>query len=129
MGLDSSKDITSSSWSPFEGLELHGENKGRDDLWGPWKEEATLGSKIRKGRLTTRFLLEKYLNLQDCGSSRGIVETWQTLEFQIQMINKLLETKQMGKSNLQTINLKWKFDRLWTIRLKWMADALLGLEK
>jgi hypothetical protein len=38
--LNSSKDITSSSsWSTFEGLELHGEDKGGDDPWGPWEEE------------------------------------------------------------------------------------------
>ncbi len=49
MRLDSSKDITWPSWSPFEGLELHGENK-EDDPWGPWEEkETTLGSKIKRG--------------------------------------------------------------------------------
>jgi hypothetical protein len=62
MGLHSSKYITSSSWSPFEGLELHGENKGGNEPWGPWKEEATLGSKIRKrpthSKVPTREVLE-----------------------------------------------------------------------
>ncbi len=47
--LDSSKDITSPSWSPFEGLKLYGENKGGDNPLWPWEEETTLGSKIRRG--------------------------------------------------------------------------------
>jgi hypothetical protein len=49
MKLDSSKDITSPSWSPFEGLKLYGEKKGGDDPLWPWEEETTLGSKIRRG--------------------------------------------------------------------------------
>jgi hypothetical protein len=36
-------------WSSFEGLELYGENKGEEDLLGPWEEEATLGLEIRRG--------------------------------------------------------------------------------
>ncbi len=47
VGLDSSRDITSSSWSTFERSKLHGENKGGDDPWKPW-EEVTLGSKIKR---------------------------------------------------------------------------------
>jgi hypothetical protein len=59
VGLDSSKDITSSSWST-----LHGENKRRDDHWGPWEEEVALGLEIRKDPFITRFLIQKkYLNL------------------------------------------------------------------
>jgi hypothetical protein len=34
------------------------------------------------------------------------------MEFQTQIVDSLLETKQMGKSNLQTINLKRKLDKL-----------------
>ncbi len=41
-GSNSYKDITSSSWFAFEISELYGENKGRDDPWGPWKEKVTL---------------------------------------------------------------------------------------
>lgn len=29
----------------------------------------------------------------------------------------------MGKSNLQTINFKWKLDKLWTVRFKWQMHS------
>jgi hypothetical protein len=60
-------------------------------------------------RVPTREVLE-FIGFwkfwRDCGN---LIET---LEFQTQVVDRLLKTKQMGKSNLQTINLKWKLDRL-----------------
>lgn len=70
-GLDSSLGGTTScmgtlslirfSWSSteFEELELHGENKGGEDVKRPWDDEVILQSSMTRGPLATSiFLLE-----------------------------------------------------------------------
>lgn len=81
---------------------MHGENKGEDDPWGPWEEkETTLGSKIKRGpqqgsyKKKNTWIYRIVENLKrHCGNLT------KALEFYTQMVDRLLKTKQMGKSNL-----------------------------
>ncbi len=58
VGEDSLEDITIFSWSRFEGIELLGENKGREDVKTPWNDEARLQLRMTRNPPTTRFLME-----------------------------------------------------------------------